>query len=39
MQARAGIIGGTIGAIIKLIIDQLTSASGISSVDTIGEVS
>ncbi len=39
MQARAGIIGGVIGGIIKLILDQLTFAIGISSVNTAGEFS
>lgn len=39
MRARAGIIGGVIGGIIKLILDQLTFAIGISSVDTVGEFS
>jgi uncharacterized membrane protein YagU involved in acid resistance len=39
MQARAGVIGGAIGGIIKLIIDYLTYAVGISSVDSIGDFS
>lgn len=39
MQARAGIVGGVIGGIIKLVLDQLTFAIGISSVDTVGEFS
>jgi len=39
MQARAGIIGGVIGGFIMLIIDQLTFAVGISTIDTIGELS
>jgi hypothetical protein len=39
MQARAGIIGGVIGGIIKLILDQLTFVIGISSVNTAVEFS
>ncbi|SMC44048.1 hypothetical protein [Sporomusa malonica] len=35
----AGLIGGVIGGVAKLVLDQLTFASGISSVDTIGTVS
>lgn len=39
MQARAGIIGGVVGGFIMQIIDQLTFAVGISTIDTIGEFS
>lgn len=39
MYARAGLIGGTIGGVLMLIIDQVTYALGISDVDTIGEFS
>lgn len=39
MRTRAGIIGGVIGGIIKLALDQLTFAVGISSVDTVGQLS
>lgn len=36
MLARRGIIGGAIGGILMLLIDQSTYAIGISKVDTIG---
>ncbi|HWR43478.1 hypothetical protein [Sporomusa sp.] len=35
----AVLIGGVIGGAVKLVVDQLAFASGISSVDTIGTVS
>lgn len=39
MQVRAGLIGGTIGGIIKLILDQLTYTIGISTMDSVGDFS
>lgn len=39
MQSRLGIIGGAIGGIIMLLVDQISYSIGISSVDTIGEFS
>lgn len=38
-RGTAGFVGGVIGGIIKLVIDQITLAINISAVDTIGTFS